>query len=106
MPPMVGACSRTPPGSSASTPTIQNGEMVTISPAIPLGISVSEATSTPLPMPSVNRPLKQAHASSLPFGRYSPRARANPSMMVPEIMYRTQTSSIGGNDSSAMRIPR
>ena len=90
----------------ASTPTIQNGEMVMISPAIPLGIIVSEATSAPLPIPNVNRPLKQAQASSFPFGRYSPRARENTSMMVPEITYRTHTSSIGGNDSSAMRIPR
>ena len=41
IPPMVGACSRSPPGSSASMPTIQNGEVVMINPAIPLGILVS-----------------------------------------------------------------
>ena len=103
---MVGACSRSPPGSSASTPTIQKGEMVTISPAIPLGIIVSEATSAPLPTLSVNSPLKQAQASSLPLGRYRPRARENPSMIAPEITNRTHTNNIGGNDSSAMRIPR
>ena len=106
IPAMVGACSRSPPGSRASTPTIQNGEMVTISPAIPLGINVSEATSIPLPTLSVNSPLKHAQASSFPFGRYSPRARENTSMIVPEIMYRTHTNSMGGNDSNDMRIPR
>src|ERR1017187_3473394 len=103
---MVGACSRSPPGSSASTPTIQKGEMVTISPAIPLGIIVSEATSAPLPTLSVNNPQKQAQASSFPLGKYRPRARENTSMIVPEATYRTHNSSIGGNDSSAMRIPR
>ena len=60
--------------------------MVTIRPAIPLGISVSEATSAPLPIPSVNSPLKQAQASSRPFGRYSPRACEKTSMIVPEMM--------------------
>ena len=84
MPPMVGACSRSPPGSSASNPTIQNGEMVMISPAMPLGMVSSEKTSAPLPMPRVKKPLKQAAASSLPRGRYSPRARANNSKMPPE----------------------
>src|SRR5665811_1195428 len=73
---MVGGCRRSPPGSSASTPTIQKGEMVTISPAIPLGISTSEATSAPLPTLSVNSPLKQAQASSFPRGRlYLPRGK-------------------------------
>ena len=93
-------------GSSASTPTIQKGEMVVISPAIPLGISTSAATSIPLPTPNVNNPLKQAQANSFPFGRYMPRARENTSMIAPEITYLTHTNNIGGNDSSAMRIPR
>ena len=69
MPPMVGACSRSPPGSSASMPTIQNGEMVMMSPAMPLGTLSSAKTRAPLPIPSVKNPLKHMAASSLPRGR-------------------------------------
>ncbi len=68
MPPMVGACSRSPPGSSASNPTIQNGWVVMIKPAIPLGISNSVNVRAPLPTPRVKNPLKQAAASSRPRG--------------------------------------
>ena len=84
MPPMVGPCRRSPPGSSASAPTIQNGEMLMIRPAIPLGIRTSEKTSAPLPIPNVRKPLKQAAANSRPRGRYSPRALANNSMIQPD----------------------
>jgi len=51
MPPMVGACNRSPPGSSASNPTIQNGWVVMMRLAIPLGISNSVNTRAPFPTP-------------------------------------------------------
>lgn len=87
-------------------PTIQNGEIVIIKPARPLGIAVSAYTRAPLPIPRTKNPLKQAAASSLPRGTYKLRALANASIIAPESVYRMLTSASGGNVSSAMRMVR
>ena len=82
---MLGKCSGSPPGSSASAPTIQNGEMVMIRHARPLGTQSSANTRAPLPMPSTSTPLKQAAQSSRPRGSSPPRSAMAASISAPEI---------------------
>ena len=90
----------------ASADTIQNGDMVMIKPAMPLGMAVSAKTRAVLPTPSTNIPLKQATRSSRPRGKCRPRASANSTKMDPDMMKRALTNTSGGKDSSEMRMPR
>ena len=84
MPRIVGRCSGSPPGSSASAPTIQNGEMVMIRHAKPLGTHSSAKTRAPLPMPSTSTPLRHAARSSRPRGSSPPRSAMAASISAPE----------------------
>ena len=57
-------------------------------------------------MARINTPLTAVCSSSRPAGSFIRKAAAPASMMVPDSVYRAETSRNGGNDSSAMRIPR
>ena len=55
-PTMVGPCNRSPPGMSASTPIIQNGDTVMKTDASPLGTHCSAKTRQPVPVPMMMTP--------------------------------------------------
>jgi hypothetical protein len=57
-------------------------------------------------MPSVTIPYPAVSHNSRPRGKCAPRHAAAASITAPEIRYRTHTSVVGENDSSAMRMPR
>ena len=62
---------------SDSMPTIQKGDVVTNSAAIPLGIHCSAKTSVPLPPPSAMMPKSAVSHNSRPAGSLAPRKQRN-----------------------------
>ena len=78
-------------------PTIQKGEIVIISPASPLAMKVSAKARQPFPIDKVRKPLKNRLLSVQRLEACKGREHAQkPSIMEPEIMYRTETSISGG----------
>ena len=66
---MVGPCNRSPPGISASTPTIQKGDTVIKTDANPLGTHCSAKTRHPVPVPIMMTPYSAVYQSSRPRGK-------------------------------------
>src|SRR5206468_3719391 len=103
---MVAVLRRSPRGSTASSPVIQNGPVVMKMDARPLGTHCSANTSAPLPTPITHMPNSAVNQNSRPRGNATPKRRTATHMMEPEIRYRMPTRAAGGNDSSAMRMAR
>jgi len=87
-------------------PTIQKGETVIISAARPLGTQSCAMVRQQFPTPKISTPAMAFTGNWRLPGHGAPRQRARASSNPPEIRKRLLTSTSGGNDSRATRMPR
>ena len=103
---MRPSVSRSPCGSMASMPVIQNGEVAMSTAVSPLGTVCSAHTTPPLPKPMSSVPSTARYGHSRGPGSRSPRAARIAASIDPAITYRIPPISSGGIDSRAIRIAR